>query len=186
MCFPWCWCYECFITFCCRPFWTAEERSLLPSSKSPLHFSLFIAPSFPVFKPEELRQALMPTLESLYRQDPESLPFRQPVDPQLLGIPVRIRTSNKTNLVRDCAGCHFASSSKHSFVFVCFPLLPQIWILFYSSYFYSFFFLIAWKRLRKIDLGTCIYVCEVDFVSQSTGSYEHVYSPDMNNFNSEN
>uniref|UniRef100_A0A8C4JE24 histone acetyltransferase n=1 Tax=Dromaius novaehollandiae TaxID=8790 RepID=A0A8C4JE24_DRONO len=40
-----------------------------------------------VFKPEELRQALMPTLEALYRQDPESLPFRQPVDPQLLGIP---------------------------------------------------------------------------------------------------
>uniref|UniRef100_A0A672YD34 histone acetyltransferase n=1 Tax=Sphaeramia orbicularis TaxID=375764 RepID=A0A672YD34_9TELE len=39
------------------------------------------------FKPEELRQALMPTLESLYRQDPESLPFRQPVDPMLLGIP---------------------------------------------------------------------------------------------------
>uniref|UniRef100_G3Q4J0 histone acetyltransferase n=1 Tax=Gasterosteus aculeatus aculeatus TaxID=481459 RepID=G3Q4J0_GASAC len=37
--------------------------------------------------PEELRQALMPTLESLYRQDPESLPFRQPVDPMLLGIP---------------------------------------------------------------------------------------------------
>uniref|UniRef100_A0A8B9TY50 histone acetyltransferase n=1 Tax=Anas platyrhynchos TaxID=8839 RepID=A0A8B9TY50_ANAPL len=40
-----------------------------------------------LFKPEELRQALMPTLEALYRQDPESLPFRQPVDPQLLGIP---------------------------------------------------------------------------------------------------
>lgn len=30
----------------------------------------------------------MPTLESLYRQDPESLPFRQPVDPMRLGIPV--------------------------------------------------------------------------------------------------
>lgn len=43
-----------------------------------------------VFKPEELRQALMPTLEALYRQDPESLPFRQPVDPQLLGIPVSV------------------------------------------------------------------------------------------------
>ncbi|XP_018116636.1 histone acetyltransferase p300 isoform X3 [Xenopus laevis] len=40
-----------------------------------------------IFKPEELRQALMPTLEALYRQDPESLPFRQPVDAQLLGIP---------------------------------------------------------------------------------------------------
>uniref|UniRef100_A0A8D3CME1 histone acetyltransferase n=1 Tax=Scophthalmus maximus TaxID=52904 RepID=A0A8D3CME1_SCOMX len=47
---------------------------------------LMLLPS-PVFKPEELRQALMPTLEALYRQDPESLPFRQPVDPQLLGIP---------------------------------------------------------------------------------------------------
>ena len=40
-----------------------------------------------VFKPDELRQALMPTLEKLYRQDPESLPFRQPVDPLALGIP---------------------------------------------------------------------------------------------------
>lgn len=40
-----------------------------------------------VFKPEELRQALMPTLEKIYRQDPESLPFRQPVDPNSLGIP---------------------------------------------------------------------------------------------------
>uniref|UniRef100_A0A1Y1MJM8 histone acetyltransferase n=1 Tax=Photinus pyralis TaxID=7054 RepID=A0A1Y1MJM8_PHOPY len=39
------------------------------------------------FKPDELRQKLMPTLEKLYRQDPESIPFRQPVDPQTLGIP---------------------------------------------------------------------------------------------------
>ena len=30
----------------------------------------------------------MPTLEKLYKQDPESLPFRQPVDPVLLQIPV--------------------------------------------------------------------------------------------------
>lgn len=42
-----------------------------------------------VFKPDELRQALMPTLEKLYRQDPESMPFRQQVDPVLLQIPVR-------------------------------------------------------------------------------------------------
>lgn len=40
-----------------------------------------------VFKLDELRQKLMPTLEKLYRQDPESLPFRQPVDPHTLGIP---------------------------------------------------------------------------------------------------
>lgn len=82
---------------------------------------VFLSLLFLVFKPEELRQALMPTLEALYRQDPESLPFRQPVDPQLLGIPVRIRTSNKTNLVRDCTGCHFAST----------PLKIVILFLFY-------------------------------------------------------
>ncbi|KAJ8934660.1 hypothetical protein NQ318_017026 [Aromia moschata] len=40
-----------------------------------------------LFKPDELRQKLMPTLEKLYRQDPESIPFRQPVDPHTLGIP---------------------------------------------------------------------------------------------------
>lgn len=42
---------------------------------------------FPVFKPEELRQALLPTWEQMYMQEAESLPFRQPVDPNSLGIP---------------------------------------------------------------------------------------------------
>ena len=40
-----------------------------------------------VFSPDELRQSLMPTLEKLFRQDPESMPFRDPVDPTKLGIP---------------------------------------------------------------------------------------------------
>ncbi|PIO23829.1 hypothetical protein AB205_0221260 [Aquarana catesbeiana] len=59
----------------------ATSNSTTPPSTSPSQ------PRKKIFKPEELRQALMPTLEALYRQDPESLPFRQPVDPQLLGIP---------------------------------------------------------------------------------------------------
>lgn len=44
-------------------------------------------PSRCLFKPEELRRALMPTLEKMYKQDPESQPFRNKVDPELLGIP---------------------------------------------------------------------------------------------------
>lgn len=40
-----------------------------------------------MFNPEELRQALMPTIDKLFRQEPESMPFRQPVDPAILGIP---------------------------------------------------------------------------------------------------
>ena len=42
----------------------------------------------PVFDKDELRQALMPVHEKLQKQDPESLPFRTPVDPVVLGIPV--------------------------------------------------------------------------------------------------
>lgn len=48
-----------------------------------------------MFKPDDLRQALMPTLEKMYRQDPESIPFRQPVDPIALGIPDYFNVINK-------------------------------------------------------------------------------------------
>ena len=36
--------------------------------------------------PTDLRTALLPTLEKLYSQEPESEPFRSPVDPVALGI----------------------------------------------------------------------------------------------------
>lgn len=39
------------------------------------------------FKPEKLCEALIPTLEKLVQQEPESVPFRSPVDPINLGIP---------------------------------------------------------------------------------------------------
>ncbi|XP_053107955.1 histone acetyltransferase p300-like isoform X2 [Hemicordylus capensis] len=58
-----------------------EER---PSTSGALASGL---PKRKIFKPEELKQALMPTLEALYHQEPESFPFRRPVDPHLLGIP---------------------------------------------------------------------------------------------------
>lgn len=40
-----------------------------------------------LFNPEELQKALMPTLQKLYQQEAESMPFLQPVDPNTLGIP---------------------------------------------------------------------------------------------------
>lgn len=56
--------------------------------EAPLYeFSFKLSLSFAEFNPEELRTALLPTLEKLYRQEPESVPFRYPVDPQALGIP---------------------------------------------------------------------------------------------------
>lgn len=110
---------------CFFPRFNMKDKHCFEISTHDFHMCLILdsaaIPLFPsspsVFKPDELRQALMPTLEALYRQDPESLPFRQPVDPQLLGIPVRIRTSNKTNLVRACAGTHYATN--HLALFSC-------------------------------------------------------------------
>uniref|UniRef100_A0A672TQW5 histone acetyltransferase n=1 Tax=Strigops habroptila TaxID=2489341 RepID=A0A672TQW5_STRHB len=64
-----------------QPLSQQSTTASVPTPTAPLQ------PQHPTTPPEELRQALMPTLEALYRQDPESLPFRQPVDPQLLGIP---------------------------------------------------------------------------------------------------
>lgn len=43
-----------------------------------------------VFSPDELHQALKPVLEKLFFQEPESMPFRQPVDPEILQIPVSL------------------------------------------------------------------------------------------------
>ncbi|KAM9424539.1 histone acetyltransferase p300 [Pholidichthys leucotaenia] len=70
---------------------TEDRKPEIKKGEEDEESSETMAPQAPtkkkIFKPEELRQALMPTLESLYRQDPESLPFRMPVDPKLLCIP---------------------------------------------------------------------------------------------------
>jgi len=58
------------------------------------------------FSPEDLLDALSPVLDMLYDQFPDCLPFRQPVDPVLLQIPVSL-----TN----CNGC---PCIKYSLVFV--------------------------------------------------------------------
>lgn len=68
----------------------STPSSSLPAPSSAPPAGALVRPKKPgkvVFSPDELRQALMPTLEKLYRQDPESIPFRDPVDPHKLGIP---------------------------------------------------------------------------------------------------
>lgn len=41
-----------------------------------------------VFNSHELENAFRPVFDLVWAQEPESYPFRQPVDPKLLGIPV--------------------------------------------------------------------------------------------------
>jgi len=43
---------------------------------------------FVVWKASELQQALNPIINKLWTLDPEALPFRYPVDPVALSIPV--------------------------------------------------------------------------------------------------
>ena len=40
------------------------------------------------FSAQELEAALRPVFQQVWEQDPEAYPFRQPVDPKALGIPV--------------------------------------------------------------------------------------------------
>ena len=47
-----------------------------------------------VFSGAELENAFRHVFDLVWSQDPESFPFRQPVDPKLLGIPVRHLTSS--------------------------------------------------------------------------------------------
>uniref|UniRef100_A0A1B0A308 histone acetyltransferase n=1 Tax=Glossina pallidipes TaxID=7398 RepID=A0A1B0A308_GLOPL len=51
------------------------------------HFLILRYIYFKVFDPEELKQALLPTLDKLHQHEPDSVPFRDPVNPQQLGIP---------------------------------------------------------------------------------------------------
>ena len=67
---------------------TASPPHCLPLSlPPPSPFSLPLLPA--VFTTEELESALRPVFDAVWDQDPESYPFRQPVDPRALGIPVR-------------------------------------------------------------------------------------------------
>ena len=45
---------------------------------------------FTVFSSQELENAFRNVFDLVWSQDPESFPFRQPVDPKLLGIPVSL------------------------------------------------------------------------------------------------
>ena len=62
---------------------------ILLSFFSPPHSSLPLSSLLTtVFTTEELESTLRPVFEVVWDQDPESYPFRHPVDPRALGIPV--------------------------------------------------------------------------------------------------
>ena len=88
--------------------------------------------SFAVFKPDELITALMPTLDKLYRQDPESLPFKQPVDPQALGIPdyfdIIKRPMDLSTIKKKLEGGAYADPWEY---------VDDVWLMFDNAWLYN-------------------------------------------------
>ncbi|KAJ7989327.1 hypothetical protein DPEC_G00303390 [Dallia pectoralis] len=114
-----------------------------------------------IFKPEELRQALMPTLEALYRQDPESLPFRQPVDPMLLGIPDYFDIVKKpidlSTIKRKLDTGHYQEPWQY---------VDDIWLMFNNAWIYNRKTSRVYKYCTKLAE---VFEAEIDPVMMSLG-----------------
>uniref|UniRef100_A0A3Q2W7P0 histone acetyltransferase n=1 Tax=Haplochromis burtoni TaxID=8153 RepID=A0A3Q2W7P0_HAPBU len=122
-----------------------------------------------IFKPEELRQALMPTLESLYRQDPESLPFRMPVDPQLLCIPVCTPAEDYFDIVKNPMDLSTIKPQRKSIDLGYqepWQYVEDIWLMFNNAWLYNRKTSRVYKYCSKLAE---VFEQEIDPVMQSLG-----------------
>lgn len=109
----------------------------------------------------ELRDALMPTLERLYRTHPESLPFQLPVDPVMLQIPdyfdIVLRPMDLSTIRRKLEANQYADPWQY---------VDDVWLMFENAWLYN-------KR-RSTMFRFCTKLSEVfeqaiDPVMQSLG-----------------
>ncbi|CAH2244092.1 jg5105, partial [Pararge aegeria aegeria] len=114
-----------------------------------------------VFKPEELRQALLPTLEKLFRLDPESLPFRQPVDATALGIPdyfdIVTRPIDLSTIKSNLDRGHY----KDPWAYV-----DDVWLMFENAWLYNRKNSRVYRYCTKLSE---VFEVEIDPVMQSLG-----------------
>ncbi|RWS27977.1 histone acetyltransferase-like protein 2, partial [Leptotrombidium deliense] len=114
-----------------------------------------------VFRPDELRQALRPTLEKLWRQDPESLPFRQPVDPQLLQIPdyfdIIKKPMDLSTIKRKLDGGEYLDPWQY---------VDDVWLMFDNAWLYNRKTSRVYRYCSKLSE---IFEQEIDPVMQSLG-----------------
>lgn len=112
-----------------------------------------------VFKPEELRQTLMPTLEKIYQQDPEALPFRQ-IDPNSLGATIEHRAMDLSTIR------HKLNSGQYSD-----PLdyVEDVWLMFNNAWLYNRKTSKVYRFctrvsifILKISFPFCRYCCDLD------------------------
>nr|KAG5698821.1 hypothetical protein BaRGS_019673 [Batillaria attramentaria] len=131
-------------------------------------------PNKKVFKPDELRQALMPTLEKLYRQDPESLPFRQPVDPVLLAIPdyydIVKKPMDLSTIKRKLDTGQYQDPWEY---------VDDVWLMFDNAWLYNRKTSRVYKYCSKLSE---VFESEIDSVMQSLGyccGRKYVFCPQV-------
>ncbi|ESP04399.1 hypothetical protein LOTGIDRAFT_136183, partial [Lottia gigantea] len=129
---------------------------------------------FSVFKPDELRQALMPTLEKLYRQDPESLPFRQPVDPVQLQIPdyydIVTKPIDLSTIKRKLDTGQYNDPWEY---------VDDVWLMFENAWVYNRKTSRVYKFCSKLAE---VFESEIDSVMQSLGyccGHKYTFSPQV-------
>ncbi|XP_048774287.1 CREB-binding protein-like isoform X2 [Ostrea edulis] len=127
-----------------------------------------------VFKPDELRQALMPTLEKLYRQDPESMPFRQPVDPVMLNIPdyfdIVKKPMDLSTIKRKLDTGQYTDPWQYC---------DDVWLMYDNAWLYNRKTSRVYKYSSKLAE---VFEAEIDGVMQSLGyccGRKHVFSPQV-------
>ena len=114
-----------------------------------------------VFSPDELRQALMPTLEKLYRQDPESAPFRDPVEPQKLGIPDYFDIIKRPMDLKTIRGKLDTGQYKDPWEYV-----DDVWLMFDNAWLYNRKTSRVYRCCTKLSE---VFEQEIDPVMQSLG-----------------
>ncbi|KAH9488456.1 hypothetical protein Btru_062790 [Bulinus truncatus] len=127
-----------------------------------------------VFNPDELRQALMPTLEKLVKQDPESLPFRQPVDPVVLHIPDYFEIVKKPMDLSTIRRKLDSGMYKDPWEYV-----DDVWLMFDNAWLYNRKTSRVYKYASKLAE---VFESEIDSVMQSLGyccGRKYVFCPQV-------
>ncbi|KAH9498169.1 hypothetical protein Btru_007876 [Bulinus truncatus] len=127
-----------------------------------------------VFNPDELRQALMPTLEKLVKQDPESLPFRQPVDPVVLHIPDYFEIVKKPMDLSTIRKKLDSGMYKDPWEYV-----DDVWLMFDNAWLYNRKTSRVYKYASKLAE---VFESEIDSVMQSLGyccGRKYVFCPQV-------
>ncbi|GFN74631.1 Creb-binding protein, partial [Plakobranchus ocellatus] len=127
-----------------------------------------------VFNPDELRQAMMPIIEKLLKQEPEALAFKNPVDPVALNIPdyfdIVKKPMDLSTIKRKLDSGQYTEP---------WQIVDDIWLMFSNAWLYNKKTSRVYKYASKLSE---VFESEIDSVMQSLGfccGRKHVFCPQV-------